>query len=324
MPVEWGTSKVNTFAFLLDRLHTKAQSWTSLLLSHGGRETLCKSVLQAIPSYIFSCFLLSDTLLNKMDSLIRRYWWSGDPNRRAIHWCAANKLNKSKADGGLGFRNFKEFNLAFLAKVGWNIIQQPEATWVKLLKALYFPRHDFITAPQHHRPSWIWSSIIKGRAALLLGLRKNIGNGLETLTTELWIPDLPGFTVEPSSICSISSCILYPQNIWDKNKLQSLFTIDVVRQILTIPIGPRTRSDRWVWNFNPKGNFTVKSCYHILNTSPASLPHQTKEWKWLWKLTLPPNIKFFLWRICNNALATLENLAIRNCAASISCPCCGL
>ncbi|CAN1163819.1 Uncharacterized mitochondrial protein AtMg00310 [Linum perenne] len=102
-----------------------------------------------------------------MDSLIRCYWWSGDPNRRAIHWCTANKLNTSKAAGGLGFRNFKEFNLAFLAKVGWNIIHQPEAIWVKLLKALYFPRHDFITIPPHHRPSWIWSSIIKGRAALL-------------------------------------------------------------------------------------------------------------------------------------------------------------
>ncbi|CAN1850885.1 Putative ribonuclease H protein At1g65750 [Linum perenne] len=97
MPAEWGSSKVDTFSFLLERLHNKAQSWTSLLLSHGGREILCKSVLQSIPSYIFSCFLLPDKLLNKMDNLVRRYWWSGDPKRRAIHWCAANRMNAAKS-----------------------------------------------------------------------------------------------------------------------------------------------------------------------------------------------------------------------------------
>ncbi|CAN1148511.1 hypothetical protein LINPERHAP2_LOCUS16519 [Linum perenne] len=60
-----------------------------------------------------------------MDALIRRYWWSVDPKGGAIHWCAENKLTSAKGVGGLGFRSFKEFNEAFLAKVGWNIIHQP-------------------------------------------------------------------------------------------------------------------------------------------------------------------------------------------------------
>ncbi|CAN1190366.1 LINE-1 retrotransposable element ORF2 protein, partial [Linum perenne] len=322
MPAEWGSSKVDTFAFILERLHIKAQSWTSLLLSHGGRETLSKSVLQAIPSYIFSCFMLPDKLLNKMDALIRRYWWSGDPKRRAIHWCAANKLTSAKGVGGLGFRSFKEFNEAFLAKVGWNIIHQPNSLWVRLLKALYFPRHDFVTAPKHHRPSWIWSSILKGRASLLKGLRRNIGNGNDTLTTDPWLPDLPGFTASPSSICSISSCISQPQNVWNVTKLSTLFPQDVVRQILAIPIGPNRMEDRWIWHFNPRGTFSVKSCYHTLKSNGLSPTIARKEWKWLWRMNLPPNIKFFLWRVCNNALANLTNLASRNCSPTVSCPCC--
>ncbi|CAN1242303.1 hypothetical protein LINPERPRIM_LOCUS5296 [Linum perenne] len=47
-------------------------------------------------------------------------------------------MNTSKSTRGLGFRNFEEFNLAFLAKIGWNIIQNPNAIWVRLLKACIF------------------------------------------------------------------------------------------------------------------------------------------------------------------------------------------
>ncbi|CAN1221546.1 Putative ribonuclease H protein At1g65750 [Linum grandiflorum] len=87
MPAEWGRSEAETFHFLLARLTERAGSWKSILLSQGGRETLVKAVLQAIPSYIFSCFKLPDGLLKKMDSLVARFWWSGDGGKRSIHWC---------------------------------------------------------------------------------------------------------------------------------------------------------------------------------------------------------------------------------------------
>ncbi|CAN1128070.1 Uncharacterized mitochondrial protein AtMg00310 [Linum perenne] len=203
--------------------------------------------------------MLPDKLLSKMDSLVRRYWWSRDPKRRAIQWCVADKLTSTKNIGGLGFRSFKEFNEAFLGKVGWNIIQQPNALWVRLLKALYFPRHDFVTAPKHHHPSLVWSSILKGKTTLLRGLRRNIENAEDTLTTDPWLPDLPSFTTNPSVICSISSCISQPQNVWNVDKLNSIFSHDVVRQILAIPIGPNRLKDRWIWQFNSKGGFSVNS-----------------------------------------------------------------
>ncbi|CAN0915013.1 Uncharacterized mitochondrial protein AtMg00310 [Linum grandiflorum] len=115
-----------------------------------------------------------------MDALVARFWWSGDGDKRSIHWCNHEKLTSATIKGGLGFRSFKEFNLSFLAKLGWKIIQQPQAMWVRVLKALYFPRTDFIQAGRHWRPSWVWSSIMAGRDALCKGLRKNIGNGEST------------------------------------------------------------------------------------------------------------------------------------------------
>ncbi|KAM1761103.1 hypothetical protein ACFX12_003908 [Malus domestica] len=43
-------------------------------------------------------------------------------------------MGLSKSEGGLGFRSFKEFNLALLAKQSWRIINEPNSLWVRFLK----------------------------------------------------------------------------------------------------------------------------------------------------------------------------------------------
>ncbi|CAN1331091.1 Transposon TX1 uncharacterized 149 kDa protein [Linum perenne] len=230
LPAEWGNSKMDTFYFLIDRMINKAGNWKSLLLSQGGKETLAKAVLQAVPSYVFSCFMLPDSLLKKMDAVVAKFWWSGDVNRRGIHWCSKDRLTTAKHRGGLGFRSFKEFNLAHLAKLCWRIIQQPDALWVRVLKDLYFPRTDFMNAKRHHRPSWIWGSIVKGRAALIKGLRKNIGNGEETSVNEAWIPSAVDFRCNPmgDEECKIADCIIQNTRQWNLAKLRTMFTESVV------------------------------------------------------------------------------------------------
>ncbi|CAN1160444.1 Putative ribonuclease H protein At1g65750 [Linum perenne] len=96
------------------------------MLSRVGRETLVKVVLQAIPAFIFSCFLIPNTLLNKMESIIERFWWTVRVEKKMIHWVSKEKMTRGKAEGGLGFRNF-EFNLSFLAKLRWRIVLNTKA-----------------------------------------------------------------------------------------------------------------------------------------------------------------------------------------------------
>ncbi|CAN1857180.1 Putative ribonuclease H protein At1g65750 [Linum perenne] len=47
-----------------------------------------------------------------------------------------------------------------------------------------------------------------------------------------------------------------------------------------------------------------------------------KLWKWLWQLDLPPKIKYFLWRVCRNALPTKAGLYRRRCGNSSTCLTC--
>lgn len=57
-----------------------------------------------------------------MDKLMRRLWWKGDnENGRYKAWKDWKYLCELKYEGGLGFRDFKCFNKALIAKLGWMI-----------------------------------------------------------------------------------------------------------------------------------------------------------------------------------------------------------
>ncbi|CAN1744197.1 LINE-1 retrotransposable element ORF2 protein [Linum perenne] len=329
LPLEWGRSKVEALHFLVERMQNKSHSWKSLLLSQAGRETMIKAVLQAVPAFIFSCFQLPRTTLKQMDGIVGRFWWAGDGEKKSIHWVAKHDVQRPKCQGGMGFRNFEDFNLAFLAKMGWKILTQPESLWVRLLKALYFPNSDFMMAKKGSKTSWLWNSILAGREALLKGCRRNIGNGHDTWLDDPWIPDTDDFRCHPSVMvrCKVSDFILQPQREWDIPKLRSIFSEDIVKQIVLIQLSPPNYSDKWVWHQNSKGLFSVKSCYNVLTNERSLHPQRflqsrNKEWRWLWRLSLPLKVVIFLWKLCQNGLATKENLFKRKCAADGICPCC--
>ncbi|CAA7058559.1 unnamed protein product [Microthlaspi erraticum] len=58
-------SKKQVLAFVQDRLSQRINSWSAKLLSKGGKEVLIKSVAQALPTYVMSCFLLPQDVIKK-------------------------------------------------------------------------------------------------------------------------------------------------------------------------------------------------------------------------------------------------------------------
>lgn len=61
-----GRHKSACFAYLKERLGKKLHSWKGKLLSGAGKEILIKTVAQALPLYIMSCYLLPKSLYDDL------------------------------------------------------------------------------------------------------------------------------------------------------------------------------------------------------------------------------------------------------------------
>ena len=73
LPSFIGRSKTQVFAILKERIGQKLAGWKGKLLSTGGKEILIKAVAQAIPTYTMGCFLLPQSLCEKIESMMRNF-----------------------------------------------------------------------------------------------------------------------------------------------------------------------------------------------------------------------------------------------------------
>ena len=84
-------NRIIEFQYLFEKLHSKLQGWKTKLLSQAGR-TLISSVLQTLPLYTFSCYKVPETVCNKMDSIVRAFWWGHEPRERKLHLLNWDKI----------------------------------------------------------------------------------------------------------------------------------------------------------------------------------------------------------------------------------------
>ncbi|KAK5774337.1 hypothetical protein PVK06_042192 [Gossypium arboreum] len=118
LPNMVGRKKKESFQNLKDKIKKRIDNWSNRFLSQGGKEVFIKDILQVIPTYTMACFLLPKTLCDEFENIIANFWWQKHKGKRGIHWCAWKNLCVLKENGGLGFRNLGQFNIALLAKQG--------------------------------------------------------------------------------------------------------------------------------------------------------------------------------------------------------------
>jgi hypothetical protein len=131
LPAIVGRSRRRAFTSLKDRIWARISSWKNKFLSQAGKEILLKAVAQAIPTYTMSVFQLPKSLLQEINAMLQRYWWSHHEQERSIHWVKWKKMGVAKSHGGMGFRDLESFNKALLAKQCWRILQNPESLVAK-------------------------------------------------------------------------------------------------------------------------------------------------------------------------------------------------
>lgn len=129
-------SKVAKLGFLRGKAKKRVLAWDGSLLSRGGKEVLVKSVARALPTYAMNIFLLPAKITRDIERTICKFWWNSKTgDKKGIHWMSWEHLSKHKSVGGMGFRNFKDFNLALLGKQGWRFLTKPSSLVTRVYKA---------------------------------------------------------------------------------------------------------------------------------------------------------------------------------------------
>lgn len=147
MPTEVGKSPTSIFKFFTDRAWCSIYGWSGRPISRAGKEALLKSVIQAIATYIMSCFQLPVATCEKFHQIVADEWWGREDGKKKLHWRSWDWLSAPKSLGGMGFRDMAIFNLAMLGKQGWRLLTDPSSLCARVLKGRYFPYTDFFGMP---------------------------------------------------------------------------------------------------------------------------------------------------------------------------------
>lgn len=122
----------------MEKVVSKLEGWKSKQLSMAGRTILICSVISALPSYTMQVFLMPSTLCDKLDRMARKFLWGVNEERRNFLTLQSwNNICVRKLTRGLGIRQFKEANIAYITKLGWKLCTEGNRIWVNLIRSKY-------------------------------------------------------------------------------------------------------------------------------------------------------------------------------------------
>ncbi|XP_058784657.1 uncharacterized protein LOC131659487 [Vicia villosa] len=270
VPSMIGRSRKSALNFIKDKIWRKINSWSSRSLSQAGRETMIKSVLQSIPSYIMSLFLLPSSLTDEIEKMINRFLWGHKRDRaKGIHWLSWDRLSMPKSEGGMGFKNIGAFNLAMLSKQAWKLTTTPDSLVSRLYKARYFPHYDFLNSNIDHNPSYVWRSIWSSKFVIKGGLKWSIGSGENiSVWDPFWLVDGSSLTNPwPNNLVvdnfKVSDLMSPNGKHWNQGVIHSLVWAEAAEKIQNTPLFTAVHNDNLVWKHESNGKFSVRSAYRV-------------------------------------------------------------
>jgi len=96
--------------------------------------------------YCMSFYWLQEGVHKKMGGIRTNFLWQGTEEKFRYHMTKWKMVSRPKDHGGVGIINIKIMNECLLVKWIWNIHQEPDELWFKLIKAKYLDGCSFFTS----------------------------------------------------------------------------------------------------------------------------------------------------------------------------------
>lgn len=104
-----------------------------------------------------------------------------------------------------------------------------------------------------------------------------------------------------SEILKVVDFLVEGSREWNVDKLARVFWPIDRDLILSLPLAQGDCRDKWIWHFDAKGCYKVRSGYRVVMESrmTASSTNLNPDFKWwclLWRLQFPSKVKLLIWR----------------------------
>ncbi|KAF5789658.1 putative RNA-directed DNA polymerase [Helianthus annuus] len=315
---------------VVDTFKSRLSVWKANTLSYGGRLTLLKSVLSALPTYYFSLFRAPMEIIKELERLRRDFLWGNTPEHHRTTWVAWNDIMAPKEMGGAGIGSLKEANIALLAKWWWRFKVDNNSIWKKVVWSIHHHQRSWSPVPVKMSMPGSWKQIVgisKDLKALGIELgycfRAAVGNGLGTyFWLDCWASDVPLsvtfpalFQLESNKKALVADRIKVQAGVrfvafswvrcpYQHQEIKELMDLSSILDKINIT----GEVDMWKWVMDTTGTFSVRGLRQLLRPNPVGGMGQTHYWnKWC-----PIKVNFLTWRLRLCRLPTKEALARRN------------
>jgi hypothetical protein len=176
LPTPEGRMKATRFQPIKERFRKRLTDWSDKFMAMAAKETLIKSVVQALSIYAMGVFKMPVGFHEDYMKMIRNFWWGEEEKKRKVHWASWDILTTPKSRGGMGFRDSALFNQALLARQAWRLLDKPNSLCARLMKAKYFPNGNLLDTVFASDASPSWKGVEHGLDLLKKGVIWRIGN----------------------------------------------------------------------------------------------------------------------------------------------------
>eukprot|EP00253_Pinus_taeda_P001588 PITA_01588 len=307
-PLSDSVIKQVSWRSLPDKLDSKLSSWTFRALNLAGRLVLIKSVVQAMPLYLFSILVAPKGVLKAICNLQRNFLWGSTSLNRKWALVKWTEVCKTKLEGGLGLRDPLQSNNTMGAIIWWNWVSKPNTPWAQLWQAKYARGsqwNDLIRMNPTSQGSLIWNNAKTQSCFIQDHSFWEIHSGKAARFWEDSWQQLPKLA-----------------NLFHKPLWQGEEYTDIDQELNNRKIRLSFQQDKLRWGYTTKGTFTTKEAHHLRYSNLQADKDQL--WEKVWQDGLWPKISTFLWLLSKKHILTWDNLIKRGFIGPSRCPNCNI
>eukprot|EP00253_Pinus_taeda_P028484 PITA_28484 len=324
LPLTMGSNRNHLWEEVISKFKKKIAAWGGVWLTIGGKLTLIRFVLLALPTFQASLLMAPRQIVDQISCLMRNFLW---------------KVKRPIAEGGLQIRDPQQENLALGCKLLWQLITEPMHPISQLLKLKYLQNQSITSFNPVLSPRGMqaWRLCCKGIEFFRNHLYKIPGNGKNIL---LWRDQIMGHP-PLSTINEIVDLRAWLSSKgtrkiediaeWDNKGNWQCWSLPNIPahlkdqlKIFTdaiIDFTPMHKDKEDSWGWGKTGVYTAKQGYLQMQGKKNS-PHPETVWNQIWENFSIPKINFFCWTLFHNKILTGDNLCRRNIAGPHRCALC--